>query len=393
MLMLCIASHFGSIEDLKPTETQPDSSFHWAAHQSEKFPRRIWQTWKVNPFGFEERDHTVAKTWPQKNPGHRYEVLTDQNDIYYVESHFGPTGLDRPDIVHTYRTLTAKIIKADLLRYLIMYVEGGVYADIDVEALRPIERFIPSRFDERDVDMVIGVEIDQPEFRDHAILGPKSTSFCQWTFMCKPKQPVMLQLVDSIIAWIHGVAEQQSVPLSEVQLDFDAVLTGTGPSAFTNAILQYMSEKVGYEVQWNTFHAMDESKIVGGILVLTVEAFAAGQGHSDSGNHNAKQALVKHHYHASKWPANHPRYKHPVYGEVEQCNWVEECVKSWDQNKAAFDLLPLEEQQKQIAAREAAEAAQNAMLFQEGGNAQGPPMVMVDSIGMQNLPPQPAQVF
>ena len=33
---------------------------------------------------------------------------------------------------------------------------------------------------------------------------------------------------------------------------------------------------------------MSESKLVNGVLVLTVEAFAAGQGHSDSGNHQAR---------------------------------------------------------------------------------------------------------
>lgn len=278
MLFLCFASSFG------PFNGADADSYHWSMSQREHFPHRIWQIWRHNPFAFEARDHLVARTWTDKNPSYRYEVITDQNDLYYVESHFGPAGLNRPDIVHTYRSLTAKIIKADMLRYLIAYVEGGVYADIDVEALRPISRFIPSRFDERDIDMVIGIEIDQPEFRDHSILGPKSMSFCQWTFMTKPKLPVMLQLVDQIIAWINGVAREQGVSISDVHLDFDAVLSGTGPSAFTRAILKYMSAKAGHEVTWDSFHAMDESKVVGGVLVLTVEAFAAGQGHSDSGN-------------------------------------------------------------------------------------------------------------
>ncbi len=103
---------------------------------------------------------TRARTWTAKNPGHRYEVLTDNNALYYVETHFGPNGLNRPDIVEMYRSLTAKIIKADLLRYLVMYVEGGLYADIDVEALKPIDRFIPNHYDDASIDMVIGVEID-----------------------------------------------------------------------------------------------------------------------------------------------------------------------------------------------------------------------------------------
>ncbi|KAK5089685.1 hypothetical protein LTR70_001526 [Exophiala xenobiotica] len=368
MLVMCFISNFG------PFDATSAEQYHWSNHEPEKFPRRIWQSWKVNPYAFDDRDHMVAQTWPQKNPSFRYEVLTDYNDLYYVESHFGPAGLNRPDIVHTYRSLTAKIIKADLLRYLIMYVEGGVYADIDVEALRPVERFIPSRFEEKDIDMVIGIEIDQPEFKDHAILGPKSMSFCQWTFMSKPRIPVMMQLVDHIIAWINDVAKQQ------------------GPSAFTRAILKYMSQQVGHQVSWDTFHAMDESRVVGRVLVLTVEAFAAGQGHSDSGNHNAKQALVKHHYHASKWPTNHPRYKHPVYGEVESCNWVAECVQAWDENKAAFELLPLEEQQRQLATKEAADAAQEMFTVQGGLDLLGLPMSPGEP-GIDFTPPQGLQLL
>ncbi|EGD97103.1 glycosyl transferase [Trichophyton tonsurans CBS 112818] len=322
---------------------------HSLAPTMEKFPRKIWQTWKVDPLAFDKRDLDTAKSWVSKNPEYRYEVLTDHNDMYYVETHFGPEGFNRPDIVDTYRQLTAKIIKADLLRYLVMYVDGGVYTDIDVEAIRPIKRFIPERYNEKDINMVISVEIDEPSFSDHAILGQKSKSFCQWTFMCKPKLPVMMRLVDNILKWLHGVAKKQGKPISEIVLNFDEVISGTGPSAFTNAILQEMSENVGEPVKWDTFHDMHESKLVGGFLVLTVEAFAAGQGHSDSGNHNARAALVKHHYHASEWPKNHPRYNHPVYGEVEKCNWDRGCVEEWDKNTAAFKELSPEEQAKKIA--------------------------------------------
>jgi mannosyltransferase OCH1-like enzyme len=325
-----------------------------------RFPKKIWQTWKVDPLGFEERDLNCARTWTQKNLGHRYEVLTDNNDLYYVETHFGPEGINRSDIVDVYKSLTAKIIKADLLRYLVMYVEGGIYADIDVEALKSIDRFIPERYSEEDIDMVIGVEIDQPEFIAHPILGPKSMSFCQWTFMCKPGLPVMMRLIENIAMWLGELSKKQGVPISELKLDFDEVISGTGPSAFTTAVLAEMSIKNSQEVTWDTFHNIPESKVVGGVLVLTVEAFAAGQGHSDSGNHNARTALVKHRYHASKWPTAHPRYKHPVYGEVEKCNWEVECVKMWDYNTALFEGLSQEEQQKMIIEKNQADMQKQA---------------------------------
>ncbi|KAL3462814.1 nucleotide-diphospho-sugar transferase [Aspergillus heterothallicus] len=330
-----------------------------------QFPRKIWQIWKTDPLAFEERDLKMARSWTSKNQEYRYEVLTDQHDIHYVQTHFGPEGFNRPDIVETYTALKARIIKADLLRYLVMYVEGGMYADIDVEALRPIGRFIPDRYEESDIDMIIGVEIDEPTFRDHPILGQKSRSFCQWTFMCKPRLPVMLRLTDNIIAWLHDLSAQQGKPISELEMDFDDVITGTGPSAFTGAVLAEMSLAAGYEVTWDTFHDITESKLVGGFLVLTVEAFAAGQGHSDSGNHDARAALVKHHYHASGWPNKHPRYSHPIYGEVEKCNWNKECVRKWDENTAAFAALSAEEQDRQIALKKQADEEEKRRIEDE----------------------------
>lgn len=340
-LILLFSSHFGDLGS---------SVF---ASRSTVFPRKIWQTWKVDPLAFEERDLNTARSWMRHNPSYRYEVLTDQNDLEWVENAFGPNGFNRLDIIYMYREITAKIIKADILRYLVMYVEGGVYTDIDVEALRPITQFIPERYSESEVDMVLGVEIDQPEFRDHPILGTKCESFCQWTFMSKPGMPVMLKLVENIMRWLKEVAEEQKVPISEVQLDFDQVISGTGPSAFTRAVLKEMSDRTGKDIKWDQFHNINESKLVGGVLVLTVEAFAAGQGHSDSGNHDTKHAIVRHHYHASKWPDKHPRFKHPIFGEVEDCNWKADCVRKWDEDTAAFKGLSPEEQTKQIALFEA----------------------------------------
>jgi len=315
-------------------------------------PRKIWQTWKIGPLDFEQRDSDTAKTWGQKNPSYRYEVLTDDNANDFVEWQYGPRGFNRPDIVKLYQELNITIIKADLLRYLIIYAEGGVYADIDVECLRSIDRFIPDRYKEQEVDMIIGVEIDEPAFADHPILGSKCKSFCQWTFAAKPRLPVMMRLIENIQDWLHDLSESKNVPISQLQLDFNEVISGTGPSAFTKAVLEQMTaQNHGKPVTWDYFHDLAESRLVNGVLVLNVEAFAAGQGHSDSGNHDSRGALVKHHYHASGWPARHPRKNHEMYGEVEQCNWKPDCVAEWDRNVAEWETLSKEEREKRIASK------------------------------------------
>lgn len=315
--------------------------------QSNPFPRKIWQTWKVDPTRFEETDMERSRSWMVLNPQHRYEVLTDGNALAWVQDKYGPSGLNRPDIVHMYGSLTTTIIKADLIRYLVMYVEGGVYTDIDVEAVRPISSFIPKRYSEADVDMVIGIETDQPAFKDHPVLGSKSQSFVQWTFMCKPHLPVMMRLIENVMASIHALAKKQAVNISEIVLSFDDVLSTTGPSQFTNAVLAEMSQTAS-NVSWDMFHDLFEARLVARTLVLTSEAFAAGSGHSNSGNGRGRGAMVQHHYHASHWPSQHHRQLHPVFGNVEKCNWDRECVDLWDVNTAFFASLPVEEQLRMV---------------------------------------------
>ena len=175
--------------------------------------------------------------------------------------------------------------------------------------------------------------------------------------------------------WLHELSLKQGKPISDLYLDFNEVLSGTGPSAFTAAILAEMSKTVGEPVLWDQFSGLTEGKLVGGVLVLTVEAFAAGTGHSDSGNHGGKGAMVKHHFHASSCPTNHPRFKHPVYGEVEKCNWNMECVKLWDANTAFFDALPEDERLKIIGIKETKDAKKAEL-------AATPPMSPADQIPM-----------
>jgi mannosyltransferase OCH1-like enzyme len=322
----------------------------------EAFPKKIWQTWTVSPLSFKERELKRVRSWMALNPGHRYEVLTDDNAEVYVEEHFGKdSGFYRPDILYAFEALSIQIIKADFLRYLVMYIEGGLYADIDVEALKPIEKFIPPNADytEKDIDLVIGIEVDEPDFAFHPILGPKCRSFCQWTFMSKPRSPAILKLIDNVVSWLKELSRAQKVPISNVTVNFDDIIKGTGPSAFTNAMLSEMSSKSGHPVTWDSFHHLKEPKRVGNILVLTIDAFAAGQDHSGSGEHSSDAAMVKHHYHATGWTDSFSRYSHPAYGMVEECSWKMDCVKQWDADTAAFPSLPKEQQEKLIADHEA----------------------------------------
>lgn len=193
----------------------------------------------------------------------------------------------------------------------------------------------------------------------------------------------MLRLVENILIWLSRLAEQQKKPISDLVFNFDEVLNGTGPSAFTTAILAEMSATTGKKITWMDFHDLEESVVVGKVLVLPSEAFAAGTGHSRSGNHNGRGALVKHWFHASSWTTKHPRLKNPIYGEVERCNWDVECVKLWDANTAFFAALPEEDQRKMIAMKDREDAAAAAEPEKSGEDAAAPDTGLLPEVAPQ----------
>ncbi|KAL8640688.1 MAG: hypothetical protein Q9226_008718, partial [Calogaya cf. arnoldii] len=93
----------------------------------EDFPKRIWTTGPLSPMRIKKEDADRVRTWMDLNPEHRYELLTDGGAETYVRDHFPPAS----KILETYMSLNDYIMRADLIRYLALLRDGGVYNDLD----------------------------------------------------------------------------------------------------------------------------------------------------------------------------------------------------------------------------------------------------------------------
>jgi hypothetical protein len=67
----------------------------------------------------------------------------------------------------------------------------------------------------------------------------KRKSFWQWTVTAKSKLSVMMRPIRRYGAGYTSC--QKRIEVSELQLDFDGVIRGTGPSASTKAVLEQMT--------------------------------------------------------------------------------------------------------------------------------------------------------
>lgn len=197
----------------------------------------------------------------------------------YVEWYFGFEGFNCFDIVNFYCDVKVVIVKVDFFCYIVMYVEGGLYVDIDVEVLKFFFKFIFDCYNVKDIDMVIGVEIDEFDWKDYFIFGFKLCFFCQWIFMCKFQLFVMMRFIEQIMIWFNGVVKEQNVFFVDVKFDFDQIISGIGLFVFIIVIfveMDFYKEDFNIKVDWDFFYDFQEFKFVSCIFVFIVEVFVVG---------------------------------------------------------------------------------------------------------------------
>ncbi|KAI1331897.1 alpha-1,6-mannosyltransferase Och1 [Xylariaceae sp. FL0255] len=182
----------------------------------------------------------------------------------FINTHFSSDEYTR--IRDAWTALKSPGVKSDLLCYLILYIEGGAYTDIDTEALKPIDEWLNGG---------AWAEI------------PHRLQFCQWTIAAAPGHPLFMRMAYHTLDMLDSLAEQHQTALERLELTSFEVMTSSGPSSWTDV----------------TFRGMKSTgpRLTGDILILTIDGFGMGQSHSDSTHDGLipDAALLKHKFRGS----------------------------------------------------------------------------------------------
>ena len=283
VLLVFLTHRAGSLEGL-------GGGWGHATHSERSLiPEKIW--YKLGPKGLNDNSRNWTGTCLENNPTYRSEFLTDASGDLYVQKNFA----HMPHIVETYLALNIPILKADILRYLILYHDGGIWSDLDVSCADiPIRNWIPQQY-RKDAALVVGWEFD---------IGwkePYIRQFASWWVMAKPGSPHLKMVIDDIIEDIRSLLTTKNIPLASLSYENIEVVDLTGPRRLTKSIVKSLG------IDKKNITGIYEPKLVGDVLVLPGFAFAL------SANHYAASdvlgpTLIMHHY-AGSW-------KNPSGGEL-----------------------------------------------------------------------------
>lgn len=119
-------------------------------------PKTIFQTWKSKT-EFPENFAYWSSTAKQVNPDYNHVIWDDADNRKLIADHY-------PWFLPTYDAFPAEIYRADAVRSFFLYHHGGIYADMDVEFLRPFDNLIGDGMD----NVLLGSMGVNPSF-EHSI--------------------------------------------------------------------------------------------------------------------------------------------------------------------------------------------------------------------------------
>ncbi len=306
----------------------PSTAFQTDNPAGQQWTHKIWQTSKYPVTEMSEEDRTHFQTWVDLNPDWEHEVLTDEIMENYVRDNFHET---LPKIEELYFEVKDYILRSDLIRYLVLLAEGGVYNDLDVGCEKPISTWVPKQFEDT-AGILLGVEVDNkfgPDGRTFTN-GEDLFELVNWTIMSKPNQPFMWFLVQRVMENIKSLAASKDQTMSEMVPSIPDVLVTSGPAALTTAFFDYASNLTGNNVTYKNFTKITEPKIVGEVVILPIQAFGAGHQVQWAGLKQDGSQLV-HHYFAGSWKGDH----HDGGWQDAEHKALEEARKKKEEAKAA----------------------------------------------------------
>ena len=197
-----------------------------------KIEKNIIQTYKnnnINTFIYNNIKRILSL-----NNDYNYIFITDEIVIDLIKNNFDENTLS------AFNKLNIGAAKGDFVRYIAMYVYGGVYLDLDASIETKLDNFIP-----KDVDFLF--------FYD------KNKNIQQWCFMCISKNIIVKKIIEEMVRRINN--NEQNIFLA------------TGPTLVTDVIYNFINNSNIYNVTKNVSKIDRETvfkannNYMGGLLV------------------------------------------------------------------------------------------------------------------------------
>jgi mannosyltransferase OCH1-like enzyme len=143
-------------------------------------PKLLHQTWKNREVPREF--HRWQSSWSRHHPDWEYRLWTDDDNRALIAEHY-------PRFLAQYDSYSHPIQRVDAARYFLLLRHGGLYVDLDFEALQPLDLLLDGQ------RCVLGLEA--PE---HARAFAREKIICNALMASEPEHPFLRAITEGLVA-------------------------------------------------------------------------------------------------------------------------------------------------------------------------------------------------
>jgi mannosyltransferase OCH1-like enzyme len=174
-----------------------------------KIPLNLYQTWKTKKLSAEFQ--AIADTWKIHNPEYTYQLFDDTDAGEFIKDNFDD------DVYDAFSKLKIGAFKADLFRYCVLYINGGVYADIDTICMNNLGSFLNNN-----IEFATPIDFNtNPSWGTYNLFNAFIASI--------PRHPILLDCINRVVYNVKNNIK----PASSVDLTGPGVL-GRATNVFLN---------------------------------------------------------------------------------------------------------------------------------------------------------------
>lgn len=175
-----------------------------------KIPKIIYQSWKTHHLP----DGVDLRKIAELNPDYSHHLYDDRECRKFLEDEFGA------EYAEAFDDLIPGAFKCDLWRYAMLYTKGGVYMDIDLVELVPLDQIIGP--DDRLVTVV-----------DRKLPGTRGCELYQAFLATEPGHPILLSALERSLRNVLTRKEVYKQTLFDI----------TGPAVLGRAFNEYLGRE------------------------------------------------------------------------------------------------------------------------------------------------------
>ena len=232
-------------------------------HRTLNMPRIIHQTWKTTELP--QWALSQVDSWKRLNPTWEYRLWDDAAAEQLIRT-------DYPSLWPIWQLHLHAVQRADVFRYAVVHKFGGVYADIDVACVLPIDQWVHPMHtnDFFNVDMIVGWEA-LPSAKEVALKHFASEyQLCQWTFAAVPGHWLLARVLQDVEAYYARGEHERSM----------SIIRSTGPGMFSTSMRE--SIRLTYKnVTFGSGHGLEKQAMkhtvthIGGLYIFPLVAFGS----------------------------------------------------------------------------------------------------------------------